>query len=158
MNNIYFYQTQLGEIGIAENGEAITEFCFGRKEKYGYKEFESELIKEAYNQLQQFIAGSRQDFDLPLAPKGTEFQLKVWKALQQIPYGETCSYKDIAEKIGNIKACRAVGMANNRNPIPVFIPCHRVIGANGTLVGYGGGLHIKKKLLKIENNRISRDR
>ncbi|OPJ61933.1 methylated-DNA--protein-cysteine methyltransferase, constitutive [Clostridium oryzae] len=115
---------------------------------------ESDLIKAAYEQLQQYFEGRRKIFDLPLTPQGTEFQLKVWKALQQIPYGTTCSYKDIAEKVGNIKACRAIGMANNRNPIPIFIPCHRVIGADGKLVGYGGGLHIKKRLLEIENVKL----
>jgi len=90
------------------------------------------------------------DFDLPLAPRGTPFQLKVWQALTTIPYGETRSYKQIAEQIGNSKACRAVGLANNRNPISIVVPCHRVIGANGKLVGYGGGLDVKKYLLELE--------
>ena len=96
------------------------------------------------------MEGKRKEFTLPLAPVGTEFMIRVWKSLCAIPYGETRSYKEIAESIGNKKASRAVGLANNRNPIPIFIPCHRVIGANGKLVGYGGGLHIKSFLLKLE--------
>ena len=98
----------------------------------------------------EYLEGKRREFDLPLAPAGTEFMLRVWKALQDIPYGETRSYKDIATMAGNSKACRAVGMANNRNPISIFIPCHRVIGANGVLVGYGGGLDKKTFLLDLE--------
>ena len=87
---------------------------------------------------------------MPLAPKGTSFQQKVWAALREIPYGETRSYKEIAAMVGNEKACRAVGMANNRNPLPIFIPCHRVVGANGKLVGYAGGLDVKTFLLNLE--------
>ena len=87
---------------------------------------------------------------MPLAPEGTPFQIAVWSALQEIPYGCTCSYGDIAKKIGNPNAARAVGMANNKNPISIIVPCHRVIGANGTLVGYGGGIDIKKYLLELE--------
>ncbi len=88
---------------------------------------------------------------MPLAPKGTDFQKKVWQALCEIPYGETFSYKKVAQKIGNEKACRAVGMANNKNPIAIIVPCHRVIGENGKLVGYAGGLEVKKKLLVLES-------
>ena len=94
-------------------------------------------------QLDEYFAGSRKEFDIPLKLYGTEFQIKVWKALEVIPYGETKSYKDIAICIDNPKGCRAVGLANNRNPIPIIIPCHRVIGANGKLVGYGGGIDKK---------------
>jgi methylated-DNA-[protein]-cysteine S-methyltransferase len=111
---------------------------------------DSALGKEAVRQLEQYFAGKRKVFDLPLAPEGTEFQRKVWDALCGIPYGETRSYKQIAEVIANPKACRAVGMANNRNPISIVIPCHRVIGANGDLVGYGGGLDKKVWLLQLE--------
>ncbi len=111
---------------------------------------ETKLIKEAHKQLEEYLNKKRKEFELPLLPQGTEFQLKVWNALKEIPYGQTCSYKDIAIKAGNEKASRAVGMANNRNPIAIFIPCHRVIGANGKLVGYAGGLDIKEKLLDLE--------
>lgn len=108
------------------------------------------LLAETIRQLEEYFAGKRHDFDLPLAPQGTPFQQRVWTALRQIPYGTTASYGQIAAAIGNPKASRAVGMANNRNPIAVIIPCHRVIGADGSLVGYGGGLPIKKQLLELE--------
>ena len=102
-------------------------------------------------------AGRRREFQLPLAPKGTEFQQKVWKALLDIPYGETRSYGEIARAIGNPKASRAVGMANNRNPIAIIIPCHRVIGSTGKLVGYGGGLDKKEFLLNLERQNALKE-
>lgn len=150
MYNAFYYETHIGKIGIVENGTAITHIYFGEILDKDINIIETSLLKEANQQLQEYFTGKRKSFDLPLAPKGTEFQQKVWAALQDIPYGITYSYKDIAKSVGNIKACRAVGMANNRNPIPLFIPCHRVIGANGSLVGYAGGLDIKKKLLETE--------
>lgn len=104
----------------------------------------------AHQQLQEYFSGSRHDFTVPLSMNGTEFQLAAWLALQTIPYGKTVSYKAIAEQIGRPKAMRAVGMANNRNPIAIIVPCHRVIGANGQLVGYGGGLDMKQWLLEHE--------
>ncbi len=103
-----------------------------------------------YQQLQEYLEHRRKTFSLPLDLYGTEFQLKVWEQLQKIPYGETVSYKTIAEKIGNVKAVRAVGGANGANPIPIIIPCHRVINENGKLGGYTGGINIKKKLLELE--------
>ena len=108
------------------------------------------LLREAGRQLKAYLAGRLRDFDLPLAPQGTPFQQKVWAALTAIPYGETRSYKQVAEAVGCPKGCRAVGMANNRNPIAIVIPCHRVIGADGALVGYGGGLAVKEVLLRLE--------
>ena len=108
------------------------------------------LLRQAAAELREYFAGQRRQFTVPLAPKGTPFQQKVWKALQEIPYGETRSYKEIAIAAGNEKACRAVGMANNRNPLPIFIPCHRVVGADGKLVGYAGGLDVKTFLLELE--------
>ncbi len=108
-------------------------------------------IKKAKLQLAEYFEGKRQYFDLDLAPKrGTQFQKKVWKTLCGIPFGKTWSYTDVATKIGSPKAVRAVGGANNRNPIAIVVPCHRVIGKNGALVGYGGGLDLKTKLLKLE--------
>ncbi|NMC26913.1 MAG: methylated-DNA--[protein]-cysteine S-methyltransferase, partial [Syntrophomonadaceae bacterium] len=101
-------------------------------------------------QLKEYLAGELKAFELPLAPQGTDFMRLVWDQLQKIPYGETRSYRQIAESVGSPRACRAVGQANHRNPIPIFIPCHRVIGSSGKLVGYGGGLPIKKFLLEIE--------
>ncbi|HHW66249.1 MAG: methylated-DNA-[protein]-cysteine S-methyltransferase [Epulopiscium sp.] len=150
MERGFYYDTKIGMIGIMENGKAITCVCFGENLPKDIELTETSLLKMASEQLQEYLKGKRKNFDLPLQPKGTAFQQKVWEALKKIPYGTTCSYKDIAEGIGNPRACRAVGMANNRNPIPIFIPCHRVIGANGKLVGYGGGLDIKEKLLEIE--------
>ena len=110
----------------------------------------SPLLLEAEKQLAEYFAGSRREFDLPLAPQGTAFQRKVWDALTEIPYGETRSYGEIAARIGNPKACRAVGMANNRNPLSILIPCHRVIGADGSLTGYAGGIPKKLWLLRHE--------
>ena len=101
-------------------------------------------------ELEEYFAGTRQTFDLPLAPKGTAFQQKVWAALREIPYGQTRSYGEIAAIVGNPKASRAVGMANNQNPISILIPCHRVIGKDGSLTGYGGGTEKKKWLLELE--------
>lgn len=151
MNSIYSYQTEIGKIYIVENGTAITHLYFNEYPLLdNFKKNETELIKKAYNQLKEYFLGKRKEFDLPLLPEGTDFQQRVWKALREIPFGETKSYGEIAKNIGNPKAARAVGMANNKNPISIFIPCHRVIGSNGKLVGYGGGLKIKEYLLKIE--------
>lgn len=125
--------------------------CLGKENLYPeVRCMNTPLLKMAAEQLREYFEGERKDFNLPLSPVGTKFQLKVWKALQTIPYGETRSYRQVAEIIGNPKACRAVGMANNRNPIAIIIPCHRVIGADGNLVGYGGGLDLKQQLLDLE--------
>jgi methylated-DNA-[protein]-cysteine S-methyltransferase len=105
---------------------------------------------QVIDQLNEYFTGHRRDFDLPLAPRGTEFQLAVWNELQRIAYGDTISYSELARRIARPNAVRAVGAANGANPIPIIIPCHRVIGANGTLTGYGGGLHIKRALLALE--------
>lgn len=103
-----------------------------------------------FNQLKEYFAGTRKKFDVPLNIEGTEFQKKVWNELIKIPYGNTISYKTLSEKLGDVKAIRAVGKANGKNPIAIIIPCHRVIGANGKLTGYASGLHIKEKLLLLE--------
>ncbi len=151
MKNAFFYDTSIGRIGIVENNNTITNVNIHKDIEFKNVEIkETPLIKETYKQLQEYFEGNRNDFDLPLAPEGTEFQQRVWKALQSIPYGKTMSYKEIAEKIGSPKAARAIGMANNKNPIFIIIPCHRVIGSNGKLVGYGGGLDLKERLLNIE--------
>ena len=112
------------------------------------------MLLRVKKQLEQYFAGQRQQFDLPLDFQGTDFQQQVWQTLLTIPYGETRSYKDIALQIGNEKAVRAVGAANGRNPISIIAPCHRVIGANGQLVGYGGGLDMKQWLLEHENTYL----
>ena len=108
------------------------------------------LLRQAAAELREYFEGERKIFTIPLAPKGTPFQQRVWAALREIPYGATRSYKELAIAVGNEKACRAVGMANNRNPLPIFIPCHRVVGSDGKLVGYAGGLDAKKHLLELE--------
>ena len=112
-------------------------------------------LKEVIRQLHAYFAGKLEDFDIPLAPEGTDFQKKVWKRLCDIPYGETISYGQLAQRIGNPNASRAVGLANGSNPIPIIIPCHRVIGSNGKLTGYGGGLPIKEKLLALERRQLT---
>ena len=155
MKSLYFYKTDIGKVGIVENGGQITNLYFeSDKIPTDLEIRETKLLKTAGKQLLEYFSRKRKTFELPLAPAGTEFQGQVWQALCQIPYGETVSYKDIAKKVNNDKAARAVGMANNKNPIPIFIPCHRVIGANGKLVGYGGGLGIKKALLELEHGNI----
>ncbi len=110
------------------------------------------LTDQVYSELTEFFEGRRKTFTFPYILKGTDFQKKVWQALCEIPYGETRSYKEVAAAVGNDKASRAVGLANNRNPIIVAVPCHRVIGADGKLVGYGGGLDMKVKLLEVERD------
>ena len=113
----------------------------------------SPLLDTAVSQLNEYFAGARKTFDLPIRLYGTEFQKHVWNELQKIPYGETISYKTLAKRVGNEKACRAVGMANNKNPIPIITPCHRVVGSNGNLTGYAGGLDVKKFLLDLEQTQ-----
>lgn len=153
---IYFQQTNLGKLGIAEENGSICEVYFeGDKTPDDAVIGETALLKQAFSELNAYLAGELKVFTLPLAPHGTAFRQTVWKALCDVPYGQTASYKDIAVAIGNPKACRAVGQANNKNPIPVFIPCHRIIGADGKMVGYGGGLHIKEKLLDLEKHHAT---
>lgn len=115
----------------------------------------TELLSMATIQLDEYIQGKRTTFSLPFKLTGTPFQLAVWKELQNIPYGQTTSYKEIAQKINKPKAYRAVGMANNKNPLPIIIPCHRVIGSNGKLIGYAGGLKLKNYLLELEKSHIN---
>lgn len=147
----YYYETPIGRICIEEDNGFITKIDITSEENH-IEERETELIKKAYEQLKEYFKGKRRTFNIPLKVKGTDFQKKVWNQLLKIPYGETCTYKDIAIGIGNEKACRAVGGANNKNSIIIVIPCHRVIGKNGDLVGYACGLDVKSKLLEIEKN------
>ncbi len=148
---LFFYNMIIGRIGIAEENNSITNLFF---ESYvapqDVERRETTIIREASRQLEAYFAGDLKSFSVPLAPCGTDFMRTVWKNLREVPYGETASYKDIAIASGNPKAFRAVGLANNRNPIPIFIPCHRIIGADGKLVGYRGGLEVKKILLDLE--------
>lgn len=156
MNQVrrHYHQTDIGLIEIVENGEAVTGLFFNKTNPQLLPCEENALTRQAIRELDEYFAGERRIFTLPIQPYGTEFQKKVWRALCDIPYGETRSYGQIARAVGNPKACRAVGMANNHNPISIVIPCHRVIGADGSLTGYGGGLKIKEKLLELERNHI----
>ena len=145
----YSYETKLGSITfVEEDGTLLT---ISTHRTFTATVMETPFIKEAYRQFSEYLTGERKSFDLPFKLTGTDFQNRVWKALCEIPYGETRSYKQIAEAIGNPKAVRAVGMANNRNPLLVLVPCHRVIGCNGQLVGYSVGLDKKQFLLHLEN-------
>jgi len=151
MDCLYFYDYPLCKLGIAEKDGAIVSVFFkAGKTPDGFEKAETPLIKKAAAQLDEYFNGKRKKFDLPLKLNGTDFQVDVWKALQKIPFGETRSYGEIARAIGNPKAVRAVGMANNRNPIVIIVPCHRVIGHDGSLTGYGGGLELKRRLLELE--------
>jgi len=167
MKNLFYYDSPVGKLGIVEDCRKITGVFFKNGEKtpkpvcksflsqdFDYDDGlivrETELIKKTAARLEEYFKGKRKQFDIPLSYEGTVFQKSVWRALQKIPYGSTCSYKEIAAAAGNSKACRAAGMANNRNPIVIIIPCHRVIGADGSLIGYGGGLEKKRYLLELE--------
>ena len=151
MKYIWECQTPIGRLSIAQEDNAISHILFDGDESLSdYERKETKLIKETLKQLEAYFAGQLRTFDVPLLLKGTPFQKECWQALLEIPYGQTCSYKDIAEKINNPKAVRAVGLSNNKNKIPIIIPCHRVIGANGKLVGYAGGLSVKQQLLDLE--------
>lgn len=142
------FRSPLGPLTLAETDGALAELRFG-----GCADetpAPTPLLRRAEVELAEYFAGRRQEFALPLAPQGTPFQQSVWEALQRIPYGETCTYSRIAALIGRPKACRAVGMANHRNPLAIVIPCHRVVGSDGTLTGYAGGLAVKERLLRLE--------
>lgn len=144
-----YYKSPIGYIRIEAEDNHIIALDF--VENIGEEKI-SEIIVQCKKQLEDYFLGKRKKFDLDIKfLKGTEFQIKVWEALRSIPYGKTVSYKWIAEKIGNPKAVRAVGGANNKNPIAIIVPCHRVIGSNGKMVGYAGGIEKKEYLLKIEN-------
>ena len=152
MSYLIYMESPLGRLTLVEGNNALTHIVFAdhKLPPGDYQKQETPLLKEVAKQLNEYFAGQRRDFDLPLNPHGTEFQQDCWQALCAIPYGQTCSYGDIAKQIGRPKAVRAVGQANHNNPISVIIPCHRVIGANGKLTGYGGGLDKKKLLLELE--------
>lgn len=145
------YQSPLGPLYFIEEDERLVEVVFGDRAETS----STPLLREAMRQMDAYFNDTLTRFDLPLHPRGTEFQLKVWEALQTIPYGQTRSYRDIARIVGNVKAVRAVGGANNKNPISIIIPCHRVIGKNGKLIGYGGGLEKKAWLLAFEKRTPS---
>lgn len=149
-----YFDTPIGELLLAGEDDALTMIGFPkgamRRDPEADWIFNEQPFEEVRRQLSEYFAGERKDFDLPLALNGTEFQVSVLEALQEIPYGETTSYGVIAKRIGRPKAVRAVGAANGRNPIPIIVPCHRVIGSSGDLTGFGGGLDTKEALLRLE--------
>jgi len=149
--NIHHYKAPLGVIEIEADNKAITGLRLFKKSPVSLQTSANPLIKEACRQLDEYFAGKRRTFELPLSPQGgTPFQQAVWKRLQEIPYGQTISYAQLAKAVGNPKACRAVGSANGKNPIAIIIPCHRVIASDGSLGGFASGLENKIQLLNLE--------
>jgi methylated-DNA-[protein]-cysteine S-methyltransferase len=149
----------IGPLFIAADQAGLREIRFSANGKPAVPQPDwqnnSAELHSTIQQLNAYFAGELESFDLPLAPEGTPFQKKVWQELCSIPYGETISYGELAKRLGNPNASRAVGLANGSNPIPIIIPCHRVIGSNGKLTGYGGGLDIKEKLLALEKRQLT---
>jgi methylated-DNA-[protein]-cysteine S-methyltransferase len=175
MATIYYTEMKcpLGTLVLESDGKALTRVRLpgepkpaataGKGKGTGKGTGDADRVRDpkpfavAIAQLQEYFAGDRRKFDLPLAPHGTPFQLKVWRELRKIPYGRTISYAVLAHRAGNDRACRAVGAANGRNPLPIIVPCHRVIGANGSLTGFGGGIEAKRRLLKLEGAAVVAD-
>lgn len=156
VQSVFFYETGIGRIGIAENGIAITHLFFPREAiPSDTVVSETPLLRNAYGQLENYLAGEQKVFTLPLAPARTEFSQRVSDCLLTIPYGETRNYREIAGRLGNPEAPRAVGRACRNNPLPIFIPCHRVVGSDGSLRGYRGGLSLKDHLLHHEKQFLS---
>ena len=154
MKNYCYYKAPFGDLLLVEAGGKIEQVAFpiehnGKKPEKEWVENEKPF-KEIFIQLDEYFTGQRTDFSLALNPIGTEFQKAVWKELRKIPYGSTINYGELAKRIGNPKASRAVGAANGKNPIGIIVPCHRVIGKDGSLTGFGGGLSVKELLLKLE--------
>lgn len=166
MTVLYYREVEspVGELVLCASESGICNLAFGKagdvlpvlnrwaQKQFGASALEADphVLNEAARQLEEYFGGRRKAFELPLDLRGTPFQQKVWSSLARIPYGEVRSYKQVAEDIGSPKAVRAVGGANNRNPLAIIIPCHRVIGTDGTMTGYGGGLHVKHTLLRHE--------
>ena len=166
--NIQIYKSPVGEmlLGSYDNKLCLADWKYRRMRSTidkriqnglnaEYVEQSSEVIEETIKEMKEYFAGERKDFDIPLLMVGTDFQKSVWKGLIQVPYGTTASYLELSKRIGNEKAVRAVATANGANAIAIMIPCHRIIGSNGDLVGYAGGLDVKRKLLELENNLFS---
>jgi methylated-DNA-[protein]-cysteine S-methyltransferase len=147
---VTLYDSPLGRLLIAGNDTHITQVAFFGGQALPESPRISPLIQQCTYELDEYFAGRLRQFNVPLQPQGTPFRLRVWQALTRIAYGETVSYKQLAAAIGQPNACRAVGGANHHNPIVILIPCHRVIGANGKLTGFGGGLEAKRFLLELE--------
>lgn len=152
-----YFHTDTGKLYVAEENGKLVRLDGGSADEADTLQ-ETDLLKQAKCQLEEYFAGGRKTFDLPFLAEGTVFQKKVWQALLQIPYGETRTYGQIAAAVGSPKGARAVGMACNRNPVMLVIPCHRVIGSNGKLVGFGGGLPMKERLLAVEGVHYKKEK
>jgi methylated-DNA-[protein]-cysteine S-methyltransferase len=161
--NYAYLETPIGTLLIAGDARTVRRISFPRRGKAvepepGWQASDHGPVGDAIRQLREYFSGRRTTFDLPLGPEGTAFQRTVWRGLQDIPYGATISYGELARRIGNPKASRAVGAANGANPLPIVIPCHRVINADGGLGGFGGGLPIKRALLALEERALISNR
>ena len=150
----WYVNSSVGWLTLQQEADCLVSLRFGRQEAEESKLICTPLLQETQKQLSAYFAGKLRQFHLPLAPKGTAFQQQCWQVLQTIPYGHTITYQQQAEAAGHSGAARATGMANHRNPLPILIPCHRVVGANGKLTGYAGGLFIKEYLLELESKAI----
>jgi methylated-DNA-[protein]-cysteine S-methyltransferase len=146
--------TPVGPLRLDADGDGLTGLHFGLGTPAGERDDDAPVLRAAAEQLAEYFAGERRHFDLPLAPRGTPFQQSVWAQLRLIPYGTTVTYGEIARRLGSPNACRAVGLANGRNPISIIVPCHRVVGANGSLTGFGGGMPAKRTLLDLESGML----
>jgi methylated-DNA-[protein]-cysteine S-methyltransferase len=153
-----YFDSPVGSLLLVADDQGLREINFPKDGRPAASDAswhkDVKFLREPIRQLRAYFAGKLEEFDLPLVPIGTAFQQNVWNELLRIPYGETISYGELARRIGNPKASRAVGLANGSNPIPIIVPCHRVIGSNGKLTGYGGGLPIKEKLLALEQRQL----
>jgi methylated-DNA-[protein]-cysteine S-methyltransferase len=152
MMNSCLLDSPLGQLQLISNGRALVQIAFPGSHIVTDDVGNDPVLERARMQLAEYFAGERRAFDLPLAAQGTSFQTAVWQALARIPFGELRSYRDIARAIGRPSAVRAVGAANGRNPLPIVVPCHRVIGSDGSLTGFAGGLDAKRVLLALENS------
>jgi methylated-DNA-[protein]-cysteine S-methyltransferase len=161
MSAVYYtmFESPVGPLLLAGDSSALRRVSFESSKRSPILQADWKQNRSAFTevirQLQDYFRGELKEFNVPLAMEGTEFQLRVWNELRAIPYGETISYAQLAERIGNPQAVRAVGLANGSNPIPIIVPCHRVIGSDGSLTGFGGGLSTKKKLLDLESKQLS---
>lgn len=152
MKSVLFMNSPIGVLTLVEENGALKELRFAQHAEPGERLEATPLLIKAERELTEYFGGKRRAFTVPMDPDGTPFQQAVWKVLKEIPYGETMTYGEVARRVGNPKASRAVGMANHRNPLAILYPCHRVIGANHKLIGYGGGLSVKEFLLALETN------
>jgi len=150
-SSVQYFESPIGLLEILADDDAIASVLF--KEEKSFNENPSALTQKCYDQLSEYFSGKRNSFSIPLKPSGTSFQIQVWSELQKIPHNKTISYLELARRLGDEKKIRAAGTANGKNPITIIIPCHRVIGSDGSLVGYGGGLWRKKWLLEFESGK-----